>query len=150
MITMNRSQVVGAKILDQETIRLNGIQEDHIYGMEIQMDVHGVSGEIMSIEGWMKRYTTPICPSAVEQLQQAVGMSLRAENWENKVMKVVGRQGCQHFAEIIIECGRCLDHARMSRHMEASLKADPAADQAAIARQWVDGHEEAQGACMAR
>jgi hypothetical protein len=43
-----------------------------------------------------------------------------------------------------------MDHARMARDMEAALKADPAADQTAIARQWVEGHGEAQGTCMAR
>ena len=35
MITLSRSQLVGAEILDKETIRFKGIQEDHIYGMEI-------------------------------------------------------------------------------------------------------------------
>ena len=150
MNTLSRSQLVGAKILDGDTVRFSGIQEDHIYGMEIRMDVNGVSGEILSIEGWMKRYTTPICPTAVDQLQKAVGMTVRGENWENAVMKVVGRQGCQHFAEIIIECGRCLDHARMAKEMEEAVKAHPGANQTAFAREWVDRHEEVQGMCAAR
>ena len=150
MNTLSRSQLVGAKIVNGGTVRFSGIQEDHIYGMEILMDVNGMSGEILSIEGWMKRYTTPICPTAVDQLQRAVGMSLRGENWESAVMKMVGRQGCEHFAEIIIECGRCRDHARMAKDMEEAVKADSAINQAAFAREWVDQHEEVKGTCMAR
>jgi len=44
MITLNRSQLIGAEFLDDETIRFNGIQEDHIYGMEINMDVRIADG----------------------------------------------------------------------------------------------------------
>jgi hypothetical protein len=39
MITFNRSQVIGAEFPDADTVCFNGIQEDHIYGMEIQMEV---------------------------------------------------------------------------------------------------------------
>jgi hypothetical protein len=150
MITLSRSQLVGAKMLDERTIRFNGIQEDHIYGMEIQMDVRVPEGEILAIEGRMKRYTTPICPSAVDQLRKAVGMALRGENWESAVMKVIGRQGCQHFAEIIIECGRCLDPARLAGEMEEALKTDPCLDQTAFAGDWVKRHDEVKGTCAAR
>ena len=65
MITFNRSQVIGAEFLDDETIRFNGIQEDHIYGMEMNMDVRIADGEILAIKGEMKRYTTFMCPEAV-------------------------------------------------------------------------------------
>ena len=141
---------MGAEIVDEETIRFRGIQEDHIYGMEIEMDVRIPDGRILAIQGWMKRYTNPICPKAVDVLQQAVGMHLREENWEQKVMRAIGRKGCQHFAEIIIECGRCLDQARMAKDLEETLKVDPTLDQEAFSAKWTKERPEITGACLAR
>ena len=51
MITFNRSQLVGAEFPDDDIIRFNGIQEDHIYGMEVSMDVRIADGEILAIQG---------------------------------------------------------------------------------------------------
>jgi hypothetical protein len=73
MITFNRSQLVEAEFLDDDTIRFRGVQEDHIYNMEINMEVRIADGEILAIEGLMKRYTNPVCPAAVPVLQSAVG-----------------------------------------------------------------------------
>jgi hypothetical protein len=148
MITFSRSQIVGAEFLDEQTVRFHGTQEDHIYAMEIEMDVRIADGRILAIKGWMKRYTTPVCPRAVDKLQDAVGISLREEGWMSLVMREVGRKGCEHFAEIICECGRCLDQARMSRELAAALKADPAADPTALAGQWTASHPERPGATL--
>lgn len=150
MITLNRSQLVGAEFIDEGTVRFHGVQTDHIYDMEIQMDVRIPEGEIVAIEGWMKRYTNPLCPKAVEVLQKAVGISLREENWESLVMREIGRKGCQHFAEILIECGRCLDQARMSRDLFETLKADPGIDEGRYIHQWLEKHSEVRDACLAR
>ncbi|GAG52333.1 unnamed protein product, partial [marine sediment metagenome] len=150
MISFSRSQVVGAEFLDEETIRFNGIQEDHIYSMEIQMEVHATDGEVLAIKGNMKRYTNFVCPRAVNVLQAAVGMSLREDRWESKIMREIGRKGCEHFAEIVIECGRCLDQARMTRDMAKALKEDPAFDQGQFTRAWVENHPEAADLCLAR
>jgi hypothetical protein len=136
MITFNRSQVIGAEFPDAETIRFNGIQEDHIYGMEIQMEVRITDGEIRKIEGNMKRFTNFVCPQAVPVLQTAVGNSLRQEGWESRIMKEVGRKGCEHFAEIIIECGHCLDQAVRSRDLSLALEQDPGLDQHQFLQNW--------------
>jgi hypothetical protein len=129
MISFSRSQLIGAEFPDHDTIRFQGIQEDHIYGMEIVMDVRIQTGVILSIQGNMKRYTTFVCPQAVPVLQTAVGISLREEGWDRQIMKEIGRKGCEHFAEIIIECGRCLDQALTARALGDALLIDPGLDQ---------------------
>ena len=144
MITFNRSQVIGAEFLDDETIRFNGIQEDHIYGMEINMDVRIADGEILAIKGEMKRYTTFMCPKAVPVLQTAVGISLREEGWDRRVMREIGRKGCEHFAEIVIECGRCLDQARMSKELSEALEKDPSLDQEQFIQDWIERNPDIQ------
>jgi hypothetical protein len=105
--------------------------------MEINMDVRIADGEILAIEGNMKRYTNFVCPEAVPVLQTAAGMSLREEDWERRIMKEIGRKGCEHFAEIIIECGRCLNQARMANAMWEALEHDPGLDQVAFMERWL-------------
>jgi hypothetical protein len=108
--------------------------------MEINMDVCLAEGKILAIEGLMKRYTNYVCPQAVPFLQTAVGMSLREEGWERRIMKEIGRKGCEHFAEIIIECGRCLDQAWMANAMWQALETDPGLDQVKFMEKWLDEH----------
>ena len=141
MITFNRSQVIGAEFPDEETVRFNGLQEDHIYSMEINMDVRLADGQILAIEGLMKRYTNFVCPAAIPVLQTAVGMSLREAGWDRRIMKEIGRMGCEHFAEIIIECGRSLDQAQLSKAMWQALEADPGLDQVEFMESWHAEHK---------
>ena len=150
MIPFSRTLLVGAEFSDEATLRFYGTLEDHIYAMEIQVDVRVADGVIAAIQGRMKRYTTPVCPKAVEVLQQAVGISLRKEGWISRVNREVGRKGCQHFGEILIECGRCLDSARLTQALGEHLKANPSAPSVPIARSWVEEHGEVQGFCLAR
>ncbi|ACL06783.1 hypothetical protein Dalk_5112 [Desulfatibacillum aliphaticivorans] len=136
MISFNRSQIIGAEFIDDNTIRFNGSQTDHIYNMEINMDVRISDGEIVKIEGDMKRYTNFVCPQAVPVLQTAVGMSLRTKDWDKAIMKEIGRKGCEHFAEIVIECGRCFEQALRSRDLYLALCTDPGLDQEAFLENW--------------
>jgi general stress protein YciG len=89
----------------------------------------------------MKRFTNFVCPQAMPVLQNAVGMSLSAENWDRDIMKEIGRKGCEHFAEIIIECGRSLDQARLSKAMWQALEKDPGLDQAEFMENWCNLHK---------
>ena len=138
MITFHRSQVVGAEFPDEETIRFNGVQVDHIYSVEIDMDVRISDGEILAIEGIMKRYTNFVCPQASSVLQNAVGLSLKKDGWDRHIMKEIGRKGCEHFAEIIIECGRSFDQARLSKAMWQALETDPGLNQPEFLENWIE------------
>jgi len=150
MITLSRSMLVGAEFLDEATVRLHGVLDDHIYAMEIEMDVRVSDGVILSITGWMKRYTNQVCPKAVDVLQNAVGISVREDGWMSRVYKEIGRKGCQHFAEIIIECGRCLDTARMANDLTPAVATNPGLSIAELTSAWLQEHPEVQGSCMAR
>jgi hypothetical protein len=150
MITFSRTMLVGGEFLDEKTLRFHGILEDNIYAMELQVEVGVDDGRILRIQGEMKRYTTPICPRAAEFLQKAVGISLREENWISKVNREVGQKGCQHFAEILIECGRCLDFAMIARAIAGARKENPSVSSQEVARSWVRNHPEAQGVCLSR
>ena len=132
MLGFQRNQLIGAEFIENDIIRFNGIQEDHIYGMEISMEVRIEDGKILKIEGNMKRYTNFVCPQAVPVLQTAVGLSLREAGWDKQVMREIGRKGCEHFAEIVIECGRCLEQAVLSRDLFLAMKENNEIDQEAF------------------
>ena len=142
MITFNRSQIIGAEFPDEEIVRFNGLQVDHIYSMEINMDVRLSDGEILAIEGLMKRYTNFVCPEAMPVLQAAVGMSLREEGWDRRIMKEIGRRGCEHFAEIIIECGHSIDQARLSKALWQALEKDTELNQVEFMENWIAEHAD--------
>ncbi len=150
MISFSRTMLVGAEFLEDKLLRLHGILEDAIYGMEVQVDIRLPEGIISGIQGWMKRYTTPVCPRAVEVLQNAVGMSLREEGWISRMNREIGRKGCSHFAEILIECGRCLDQARITHALEEAFRINPSVSPAQITRSWVESHPEVRSSCLAR
>lgn len=145
MISFSRSQLIGVEFPAEDTARFHGIQDDHIYSMEIEMDIRISDGVIIAIKGLMKRYTTPVCPKAVDVLQSAVGMSLREKGWMDRIFREIGRKGCEHFAEIINECARCLDQARLTRELKQAFKNDPAADLPSLAGAWIQKHPEKEG-----
>ncbi len=148
MITFSRSQLIGVEFPEDDTARFHGIQDDHIYAMEIEMDVRISDGVIIAIRGWMKRYTTPVCPQAVGLLQNAVGISLREKGWMDRVFREVGRKGCEHFAELINECGRCLDQARLTRELKRSFREDPSVNVPGTAGEWLQNHPEREGSSL--
>lgn len=143
MTRFSRAITVTADLLSDEAIRLRGLLEDHIYAMEIELEVRIGDGVITSIDGSMKRFTTPWCQDAVPVLQRAVGLSVREQGWISRVNRDIGRQGCQHFAELLIECGRCLDTARMSRAVAEGLERDSRAAPVDVAGDWIESHLEA-------
>jgi len=138
-----RTTTVTADFPGEDTIRLRGLLEDHIYAMEIEIDVRISDGAITAITGSMKRFTTPWCPDAVAILQEAVGLSLRQQGWISRVNRDIGRKGCTHFAEILIECGRCLDTARLSRAVTEQVFQDAELSPGDAARGWIDAHPKA-------
>lgn len=149
MISFSRTMLVTGEFLKEDLLCLRGVLEDHIYAMEIQMEVQIPDGVITAIQGMMKRYTTPVCPRAVDFLQNALGFSLRDPDWISKINREVGRKGCQHFAEILVECGRCLDQVRMSHDLREALTAQPSVSPSEVNRSWVKTHPEVQDSCLA-
>ena len=140
MISFCRTVTTTAEFLDNETVRFRGALEDHIYAMGIEMDVRIADGVISAIKGVMQRHTTPWCPDAEPVLEQAVGLSVRQSGWVSRINRDIGRKGCRHFAELIIECGACLDTVRLGRSVAERLRQDSDASAGEVARSWIDEH----------
>lgn len=150
MLTFSRTIVVGAEFPEEGLVRFYGLLEDHAYAMEVTMDVRASDGLIVDIRGRMKRFTTPVCPKAEEVLKAAVGTSVREPGWESKINREVGKKGCQHLAEIILECGRCLDSALMTEVAIRELGQVSAGHLKGCVQGFLESHPQIQGTCLAR
>lgn len=104
MITFSRSKFVGVERLDENTLLAHGVLEDFIYAMELDVTVKQPNFEIVDIKGRMKRVTTPVCDQAIPKLQNAVGLCIPEDEFARKIHRIVGKEGCTHFANLLVEC----------------------------------------------
>ncbi len=103
MLRFSRNKLVSVLRESDDTLKIHGVLEDGIYGLEIDMLIRIDNLEILSVNGRWNRYTTPECPRAITALSKAAGLKIR-EGIEDKIHKIIGREGCRHFANLLIEC----------------------------------------------
>ena len=123
MLTFTRSKIVGVERPRENVLLAHGVLDDYIYAMEIDVEVKLPDFEIIAIQGRMKRFTTTECERAIPKLENAVGLRIPEEDFVRKVNRVVGKEGCTHFANLLVEC--C-----------------DAAMQAAVYADWQEGKEK--------
>ncbi|MFC1884119.1 CehA/McbA family metallohydrolase [Thermodesulfobacteriota bacterium] len=104
MLKFNRNKLVTIARESADTLKVHGALDDDIYGLEIDLEVNLPKMEILSIEGRWNRFTTPECPRSEKVLQEAVGISIKDEDFKDKVQKIISRKACRHFANIFLEC----------------------------------------------
>ena len=103
-LTFSRSKLVGIEYLAPDTFVAHGILDDCIYGLELDFEVKLPDFEIVSIEGRWNRYTSMECPKAISTLQRAVGWRIFEQGFRRKVNRIIWREGCEHFANLLLEC----------------------------------------------
>lgn len=104
MINFSRSKLVSVECVDDNTFLAHGVLEDFIYAMELDVTVKLPDFEIVNIQGRMNRVTTPVCDQAIPKLQNAIGMRIPEEEFARKIHRVVGKEGCTHFGNLLVEC----------------------------------------------
>ena len=103
-LTFARSKIVGVECPDENTFLAHGVLDDYIYALELDVEVKLPDFKITSVHGRWKRYTTPECPKAIAKLQNAVGMRILEKDFTREIRWVVGKEGCTHFANSLLEC----------------------------------------------
>ncbi len=117
-LTFARNKLVGVEYPRENLFIAHGVLDDDIYSMELDVEVEAPHFEIVRINGVMKRITTPECWKAIPKLQNAVGLSLADEDFTSKVNRRVGREGCRHFATLLLECCDTILRAATLREAE--------------------------------
>jgi predicted metal-dependent phosphoesterase TrpH len=122
MLKFNRNKLVTIARKNDKILSVNGVLDDDIYGLEIDLEVDIAQLKIISIEGRWKRYTTPECPRALGVLHEAVGISINDDDFSNKVNRIINRKACRHFANIFLECCHAVEEAISILEWEDSRK----------------------------
>jgi len=104
MLDFSRTKWIGVEKPAPDTYIAHAILEDNIYGLELDVKVATPDYKITSVGGKMRRITTPECTRAIPVLQEAVGLCLTDANLISQVNRQVGREGCRHFANLLLEC----------------------------------------------
>jgi predicted metal-dependent phosphoesterase TrpH len=104
MLNFQRNKLVTITRDDDNTLRVHGVLEDHIFGLELNLSIHRDDLRIHSIDGKWNRQETPECHRAVPFLQEALGYKIDEADFGRQINKMVGRKSCPHYANLIIEC----------------------------------------------
>ncbi|MDY6911104.1 MAG: DUF2889 domain-containing protein [Chloroflexota bacterium] len=149
MMTFSRNKLVGIECPNKDTFLVHGVLDDNIYGMEIDMEVRSSDFEITGIDGRIKRFTNPECPLSVPKLQNAIGLQLTQEDLASKVNRVVGRQGCRHFANLLLECADAVMQMAVYGEWQAQKKEGAVSSENEFLRKQLNDIPSLQGKCMA-
>lgn len=123
MKNFSRNKLVSIVRKDNDTLEIHGILDDNIYSLQIDCCV-SISGlEILSICGKWDRWTTPECHRAENVLKEAVGFIIE-DGLEDKIHKTIGRKGCRHFANLLIECCLSAKQSALIARWEDAKKKD--------------------------
>lgn len=104
MLEFSRTKWIGVEKPDSKTYVAHGILEDNIYGLELDVMVKAPDLIITGISGKMRRVTTPVCHEALPVLNNALNLCIYSADFISTVNRGVGREGCRHFANLLIEC----------------------------------------------
>jgi len=122
MLKFSRNKLVSIVKEDADTLIVHGVLDDYIYSLEIDVSIRISDRRILSIDGKWNRWTTPECPRAVPVLKEAVGFCIE-EGIVLNIHKIIGRKGCRHFANLLIECcDTAREAAMLSRWEDAKVK----------------------------
>ena len=120
MFEFTRSKSIGVEKREEGIFLVHGFLDDHVYTIELDLEVKTPEFTIVSAKGHMKRYTTPECPKAPSILDDTVGLEIGGPDFEMKIKKLVGRGGCRHLADLFIECCNSVFPAVMQTHWKTA------------------------------
>ncbi|MBI9084657.1 MAG: DUF2889 domain-containing protein [Desulfobacterales bacterium] len=124
MLKYLRNKTVSVDRIPPNELRVHGILDDDLYGIEMEAVFAMDTLEIRTVSGKWHRYTTPACPLALNALGDAVGIRV-GPGFRVKLQKGLGRKGCRHFANLLIEMGHAARSAALIIGYQQAKTNDP-------------------------
>ena len=124
MLTFMRNKLISVHIQENKILKVHGILDDDIYGIELRISFEISSLRITSIEGKWNRWTTPECTRSLPPLSEALGWSVEDKDFTQKVGKVISRKSCRHFANLLLECSYSALEAALHMGPDKGKKAE--------------------------
>ena len=128
MLKFARNKLVNIVAKGDERLLVHGVLDDDIYSCEINFEVRRPELTIQSMKGRWHRYTTPDCPRALDMLEPAVGLCIQDGDFAHLINKEVGRKGCEHFANLIIDCAAATLEADLVLNWQKACESNPDLD----------------------
>jgi len=147
-LTFSRSKLVGIEYLGPDIFLAHGVLDDYLYGLKLDVEVKLPNFEIVTIEGEWKRYTSPECPKAISTLQRAVGWRIFEEGFRRKVNTIIWREGCEHFANLLLECCDAIKWSAFYGEWEDLKKKGAALDKQEYLRKKLDDIPGLRDSCI--
>jgi len=104
MLKFQRNKLVSIFQDNPDELRIHGLLDDHIFGLEIDVMVRMDDLTIQYINGKWNREETPECSRAIPFLQEAMGFRIDSQELPQQINKVISRKSCPHFANLLLEC----------------------------------------------
>lgn len=104
MLKFQRNKLVSIFQDNPEELRVHGLLDDHIFGLELDVMIRVDDLTIQFIDGKWNREETPECSRAIPFLQKAVGFKIDSRELPQQINKIISRKSCPHFANLLLEC----------------------------------------------
>jgi len=124
MITYLRNKIVSVDRLTQDELTVYGTLDDDLYGIQLESIFSLDTLQIKKISGKWHRFTTPECPRALANLNVVIGVKV-APGFRHHIQKTLGRSGCRHFANLLIEMGHAAKNAKRVIQFETEKQSQP-------------------------
>jgi len=125
MLKFQRNKLVSIFQDNPDELRVHGLLDDHIFGLELDVMVRIDDSTIQFIDGKWNREETPECSRAVPFLQEAMGFRIDSQDLPQQINKVISRQSCPHFANLLLECCTAAQEAIQITKWEAARSEQP-------------------------
>jgi predicted metal-dependent phosphoesterase TrpH len=124
MLKYLRNKVVSVDRLTPDELTVFGTLDDDLYGIQLEAIFSLNTLEIKKISGKWHRWTTPECPRALAYLESVIGFKV-GQGFRHNIQKTLGRSGCRHFANLLIEMGHTAKNASLVIQFENEKKSQP-------------------------
>lgn len=125
MLKFQRNKLVSIFQDNPDALRVHGLLDDHIFGLELDVMIRIDDSTIQFIDGKWNREETPECSRAVPFLQEAMGFRIDSQDLSQQINKVISRQSCPHFANLLLECCTAAQEAIQIKKWEAARSEQP-------------------------
>jgi len=121
MLKFLRNKIVSVDRLTPDNLTVFGTLDDDLYGIQLEAEFSLDTLQILKISGKWHRWTTPECPRALAHLNTVIGSKV-GPGFRNHIQKTLGRSGCRHFANLLIEMGNAAKNAKLIIQYENEKK----------------------------
>ena len=148
VLRFSRNKLLKVVRAAPDRLLVRGILEDNAHSMNVEITVQVPQMEILEARGEMGRVPNDdICRLAVDKLQRAVGLRV-ATGLTATVDEQIGRQGCPHLGNLLLESCHAAIQGMLGVQLEESHLHDNS-DWDAVRYRWVQSLPFLPGSCLA-